>query len=271
MTGAEAEPPRDAASGRSKPTVVLLHGGPGAPGTMAPVTRGLADAFTVLEPWQRRSDGSPLTVARHVEDLRSLVNGECGSAGPPAIVGHSWGAMLALAFGAAHPDLCGPLVLVGSGTFDEDARAELQRRLAARMNASFRERLAALENQIADPDARLAAMGELLLPVYGHDLLPLDQELGPCDARGHHETWDDMLRLQREGLYPGAFSAIRSPVLMVHGAQDPHPGGLVRSGLQRVLPQLEYHEWSDCGHTPWLERAAREPFFEKLRMWLLSH
>lgn len=93
--------------GTSGPVVVVLHGGPGAPGHMAPVARGLADSFQILEPRQRGSGSEPLTVARHVADLDGLVESHCGGA-RPALVGSSWGAMLALAYAAAHPGRAGP-------------------------------------------------------------------------------------------------------------------------------------------------------------------
>jgi hypothetical protein len=35
----------------SGPIVAVLHGGPGAPGSIAPAARGLADSFHVLEPF----------------------------------------------------------------------------------------------------------------------------------------------------------------------------------------------------------------------------
>jgi len=76
------------------------------------------------------------------------------------------------------------------------------------------------------------------------------------------------LRQQREGVYPAAFAAIDVPVLMLHGTADPHPGPMIRASLTPYLPQLEYREWERCGHYPWLERAARGPFFEFLRQWL---
>jgi pimeloyl-ACP methyl ester carboxylesterase len=89
--------------GVSGPVVVVLHGGPGAIGYMAPVGRGLADSFRVLEPFQRGSRGEPLTVAQHISDLHGVVKSQCGPE-RPAIVDSSWGAMLALAYAAAHPD-----------------------------------------------------------------------------------------------------------------------------------------------------------------------
>ena len=64
--------------GTSGPMVLVLHGGPGAPGGMAPLARRLADSVRVLEPLQRGSGGEPLTVARHVADLHELVESRCG-------------------------------------------------------------------------------------------------------------------------------------------------------------------------------------------------
>lgn len=94
-------------------------------------------------------------------------------------------------------------------------------------------------------------------------------ELVECDARAHHETWEDMLRLQAEGVYPAAFATIRAPVLMLHGAVDPHPGRMIRTVLARHLSQLEYYEWARCGHYPWLEKAVGDEFFAVLRRWLV--
>jgi pimeloyl-ACP methyl ester carboxylesterase len=99
--------------------IYLLHGGPGANGGL----EFLAEEFGAEAPLQRRSGGEPLTVARHVADLHALVTE------PPILVGHSWGAMLALCYAAEHP--VERLLLVGCGTFDPASRAELVRRREA--------------------------------------------------------------------------------------------------------------------------------------------
>ena len=251
--------------GRDGPLLIALHGGPGAPGYMAPVARGLADGFRVLEPFQRGSGGEELSVARHVADLRELIEEQCAGE-RPALLGHSWGAMLALATAAEHPGAVGPIVLVGCGTFDEVARARLQEVLDQRADRGLREQLDLLDG-IAAPDERLRRQGELLVPAYSCELEG-ELELGPCDARAHAESWDDMLRLQAEGVYPTAFAAVESPCLMLHGAVDPHPGRLIRDSLAPHIPQLEYREWEHCGHYPWLERAVRGEFFREVREWL---
>ena len=59
--------------GLSGPTVVLLHGGPGAAGEMAPLAVQLSDEFDVIEPLQRGGGALPLTVAVHVADLHQVM------------------------------------------------------------------------------------------------------------------------------------------------------------------------------------------------------
>jgi len=253
--------------GETGPVVIVLHGGPAAAGEAGPLARGLADGFQVLEPWQRGSGAVPLTVARHVADLQKIVE-ECGG-DRPALVGESWGAMLALAYAAAHPGSAGPLALVGCGTFDTAARARMREILDERQDDGLRRRLEALRPETGDSE-RLREMYELMAPLYDCDAEPTapDPEAPAFDARAHTETWNDMLRLQAEGVYPAAFAAIRGPVLMLHGSHDPHPGRMIRDGLTPHIPQLEYHELDRCGHSPWRERRARDAFFAVLRAWL---
>ena len=256
--------------GTSGPSVVTLHGGPGAAGPMRPVARGLADSFRVLEPFQRGSGGEPLTVARHIADPEAFLCVHCPGA-RPTLVGHSWGAMLALAYAAAHPDRAGALVLIACGTFDEPSRARLRHVLDRRLDGDLHQQLERLPRVVADADQRMRTMAELLLPAYSYHFVSHDQDMVSCDARAHEETWNDMLRLQEAGVYPAAFRAISAPVLMLHGDADPHPGSMIRDTLQRCLPQLEYREWDRCGHYPWLERLVRDEFFACLRQWLARH
>ena len=173
--------------------------------------------------------------------------------------------MLALAYAAEQAS--GPLALLGCGTFDPAARARMVELREGKTDEALRARLSELD-AIEDPDARLSAKAEAILPRDSYELLTRDQELVGCDARSNRESWSDMTRLQAEGVYPAAFARIEVPVLMLHGDHDPHPGRLIRDSLTPHLPQLEYVEFERCGHYLWLERHAREPLFARLRAWL---
>jgi pimeloyl-ACP methyl ester carboxylesterase len=189
--------------------------------------------------------------------------------------------MLALAYAAEHPEKVCAIVLVGCGTFDKAARGRLRATLDARIGTELRSRLEQLKREFPDPDERLKKRYELTRALYDFDPVDsddiesgevnpdeVDQEAPPFDMRAHTETWNDMLRLQEGGVYPAAFAAIESPVLMLHGTYDPHPGRMIRSGLKPYLPQLEYREWERCGHRPWVERGIRDEFFGFMRDWL---
>ena len=253
----------------SAPRVVLLHGGPGAPGYMAPVARGLSDRWFVLEPLQRRSGDGPLTVRTHVEDLHSILPDE-----PVPLVGSSWGAMLALAYAAEHPDRVSKLVLIGCGTFDREARARLVEIRDARMDDGMRARMLEIDAELGrvsaaeERDRLLDELGDLIHPLYNYDPVTTDLEVTAVDAAGNSETWNDMVRLQDEGVYPAAFEAITAPAIMLHGDHDPHPGRMIFEGLRPHLADLIYVELQHCGHYPWIERLAAPTFFQLLRQAL---
>ena len=278
--------------GERGPWVVLIHGGPGAPGSLAPLARELARDHRVVEHLQPSWSEGGRSVADHLADLERCLAG-LGASATPALVGHSWGAMLALCCAAevARPSAAraaageeareaslrltarplGPVVLVGSGTFDLESRAEQRRRREALPpTPALAARIARLRARVAaDPDdaGAFGELGSLLSELELVDPLPhaADFEVIRFDRRGNQSAWSDMLRLQEEGVYPARFARIRSKVTLIQGAQDTHPGRLIRASLESALPELDYVELERCGHYPWLERQAREPFLTALR------
>ena len=255
--------------GRGAEMIITLHGGPAAAGDLAPLARELGKYWCVLEPYQRGSSSQSLSVATHVEDLNDLIEQRTPGS-RPILVGHSWGAMLALAYAASHPGRAAGLVLIGCGTFSLVARQEFERRLAAKLTPGDRAAIAHLERHEPDANRRLAMLGRLMTHVCGYDVEEVTMDVDVLDAQAHEQTWADMVRLQRDGVYPAAFAAIDAPVLMLHGHEDPHPGGWIAEDLRRYIPHLEYLELPKCGHSPWLERQARGAFFAALNAWIGS-
>jgi pimeloyl-ACP methyl ester carboxylesterase len=262
------------------PLVVALHGGPGAVGSMRQLAEDLSDEFAVLEPLQRQNANVPLTVETHVADLAQIVPA------PAAIIGHSWGAMLALSFASTCPSLVHKIALIGCGTYDAASRATYTRVLRERLGPDGRRdyddlnRQSSTARDAAELDRLRRARAVLSMRAQAVD--PIDfgdgDEAGPDplggwddwrgDALGAEQTWADVLRLQAEEVEPQRFSAITVPVLMLHGHQDPHPGRATAETLRAHIRQLDYVEFQDCGHTPWAERKARDRFLEELRSFL---
>ncbi len=235
---------------------------------MEPVARALGDGFRVVEVLQRSGADGGVSVSRHVEDLRDCVV-EHGAGQPALIFGHSWGAMLALAYGAAYPDSLGGIMLVGSGTFDIPSRRRLAELRNQRLGESGRVLMARLAASSLSAADRMKREAGLFFKADSHRLAELGTPVTAFDPVGHDGSWDDMIALQEGGTYPAANAAIKCPVMMLHGEQDPHPGPMIRDSLTPHLPQLEYLELERCGHYPWLERHARDRFYEKAREWLL--
>jgi pimeloyl-ACP methyl ester carboxylesterase len=54
-------------------------------------------------------------------------------------------------------------------------------------------------------------------------------------------------------------------VIAIHGDYDPHPAEGVQKPLSSVLRDFRFVLLEKCGHTPWLERQARESFYHILK------
>jgi hypothetical protein len=52
------------------------------------------------------------------------------------------------------------------------------------------------------------------------------------------------MRLQEIGVYPQAFETIRAPVVMLHGAAEPHPGEMIAQGWNHTFRSSSTCNWS---------------------------
>lgn len=117
------------------PLVVVLHGGPGGDHRSFLALEALADARCVLFYDQRgaglseRVGAGQLRVADHLADLDALIDAHGG--GPVALVGHSWGAMLAVAYLGHRPEAVSRAVLIEPGFLDRPGYGAWDARRAA--------------------------------------------------------------------------------------------------------------------------------------------
>lgn len=246
--------------------VALVHGGPGAGGEMAPVARHLSGGgLGILEPHQTAP-----SLEGQVEELAEQVRPDA----PVALVGYSWGAMLGVLTAAAHPDLFSRLILVGSGSFRDGDGGRIRQtrleRLGAEKGAEFRAIVDRLEARTAAPED-MGRLGALAASVDQYDATA-DTHIDPVDVRGdiYERVWPQAAALRASGELLERAALVRCPVLVVHGAHDPHPVDGVREPLTRLLDDVRVEVLPRCGHTPWVERHARDDFYRILECELAS-
>lgn len=242
--------------------VIVLHGGPGAPGCCAGICRGLAPSFGVLEHLQRASsiDGLILELEEIIQHYEL---------GQMVLIGHSFGAWLAYLFAARRPELVKKLLLVGCGPFEVKYLDQLKR---ARWAKFTPEEQRALDEAIAQMDSGAEMDPEkktLFLRLIDADHHCLRSDLEPDQSTfnetQHRALMNEFMPMRESGELLESACFIRCPVVAIHGRQDPHPWEGVGVPLKERLSDFRMILLDQCGHEPWRERYAHEEFFEVLR------
>ncbi len=242
--------------------VAVVHGGPGAPGEMAPVARELSQERGVLEPLQTQA-----SLAGQVAELKALL--QTSAVLPITLIGYSWGAILSFIFTAENPDAVKKLVLVSSGVFSQDfverIKRNRERRLSERERAHMEELLAAINDPgVEDKDAPFGALGELIARADAYDPLPREDDVVAFQHHIFTAVWRDAEAMRASGELLELGKRITCPVVAIHGDFDPHPWEGIRIPLDEVLHDFRFLMLEKCGHHPWYEKHARKAFYDAL-------
>ena len=238
----------------------VVHGGPGAPGSMAPMARGLAaSGISAMEPLQTAT-----TVQGQIDELADTIRAYA----PITLIGHSWGAWLAYLTAAAYPDLVRKLILVSSGPFESRYAKEILPTRLARLSPEKREEAEVLIAAWKDgtiTDRQYDAFGTIMDTADTY--CPAAREaadLLPCDGSAYAGVWEEADAMRRSGELLSRASAVRCPVTAIHGDYDPHPYRGVEAPLTKALDDFRFILLEKCGHEPWMEQYARDTFFKIL-------
>ena len=242
--------------------VAVIHGGPGAPGEVAPVARELSTLKGVLEPFQ-----TEMTLDGQVGELRSVLL-EHGTP-PVTLVGFSWGAFLSWLVAARYPALVSKLILVSSPPFEESyAASKTQTRLARlpkRTLAEAEDLLVKInEPGTGDKNTLLARLGIILARSDAYDPIPSEDEAFHCQYDIFRGVWDEANELREKKVLIQMAKRISCPVIAIHGDYDPHPAAGVNDPLTGELKNFRFVLLEKCGHRPWIERNASESFYKLL-------
>lgn len=248
------------------PPVLLLHGGPGASHEyLLPQMLALAEEHRLVC-YDQRGGGR----SRHDDDRASIgwrdqvadverIALELGIS-PLHIVGYSWGGLLAMLYAieaAAGRVATAPasLALIDPAPVDRQFRetfeAEFARRQAGPAVAALREELQRSGLKERDPEAfrhrafELSVAGYFADPRRARDLTPFR-----VTGRVQQSIWQSL------GAYDilPALQAVRLPVFVVHGREDPIPVASSQAAARAL--GTECIVLQDCGHVPYVEQPT---------------
>jgi proline iminopeptidase len=265
------------------PTVVFLSGGPGDDHSyLREVVEPLCDRFRWVLYDQRgtgrsrltRYDHQTLHVERLLDDLEALQQALGGE--PLRLVGHSWGANLALLYAATHPGAIDRLALVSMGPLNEAFSAVARANSEKPLTVEERERRTALrgEREVAvaagdEQSLRLAFLEGARLGLRGSFYSPLAAARF-FEAFSASNTYDgrvapNLLPTVKEIPLFERLGGFAAPTLVLYGYQDFEPITQAYV-LREKLPQAELVFMNECGHVPWWEQP--EEFYRVLGEFL---
>jgi len=240
--------------------LLVHHGGPGLDHTViAPHLGPLAQDLRLVCYDHRGSGRSarphgsdPYHIEQFVADIAGIAGGL--ELDRFALLGHSFGGIVALRFALAHPDALSHLILVCSPTsyhFVEDVEAALPECL----DAEALSELKSLEDSESSDHVMRRSL-ELLAPMYFRDPERVS-ELGLDSVRFGPETqavWDS---LEGFDLRP-RLREIRVPCLVIAGGYDRSVTPERARETADALPRGRLLVMEDSGHYPFVEEP--EPF-----------
>jgi pimeloyl-ACP methyl ester carboxylesterase len=249
--------------GKPPYTVAVIHGGPGARGQVAPVARELSSLVGILEPLQTAT-----TLEEQVSELHTVLQ-ENGS-GPVTLIGHSWGAWLSFIAAARYPASVKKLVLIGSGPFEQQYAIAITGTRLTRLSEADRLRVLYLMEALSNPDTvdkneLFGEVGSLFARADAYDPLPDDHGMLEVQYDAGQQVWQEAEALRRGGELLEMGKQITCPVVAIHGDYDPHPAEGIQRPLSHILRDFRFILLDKCGHSPWLERQARERFYDILK------
>ncbi len=244
------------------PTVIVLHGGPGASQDyLRPQFDALARGRTLLYYDQRGGGRSevprdvPLGWREHVADLAAITAAEAPA--PATLLGFSWGGLLAILFALEHPASVGRLALVAPAGTHPEIRERFEKTFAERQAApAVADARAALSRsglREKDPDAfwrrafALSVAGYFKDPARAKGLTPFR-----VASRAQRAVWDSLEGMDLRARLP----TIAAETLVLHGRADPIPLEASET-LVALLPHARLVVFEDSGHALYAEETDR--------------
>lgn len=224
--------------------VLMIHGLGGTSNTFQPQMAVLAGRYRVVRPDLPGSGRSAVPASLSIGGMVASLAALCAAAGIASahVVGHSLGTILAQHLAVEHPALVRGLCLLGALTEPTEAARTAQR---ARAAAAREDGMAGIADQVAR--ASLSAATRTANPAavaFVRESLMRQPQAGyalTCEALADARAAD--------------LAAIRAPILVITGADDPVAPPSVARHIADHAPGARADILGRCGHWPSIEQA----------------
>ena len=210
--------------------LAVIHGGPGAPGYMAPVAKELSKNFGIIEPMQTED-----SIDGQVEELYSILYEQAQM--PITLIGHSWGGFLSLIFTSMYPELVSKLILISCGPFEDKYVNQLKETRNSRLSEKEKKEMKIIEEAFNDPAipdkaGLLEKLGNLTSRADSFDPIPANSEVIEYQPMIHNKVWGEAVKMRSDGKFIEMIKKLRCPVYVIHGEYDPHPFDGINDALK---------------------------------------
>jgi proline iminopeptidase len=254
------------------PALMILHGGPGV-GDCRDQVRDygpLADEFRLVfydaRGSGRSEDKPPYTHEQWVADADALA-GQLGIE-TFALLGHSYGGIVAQEYALRHPERLRRLILVDTTPSTVENEETIARALAAGLPGIEEGWLRKLFEGRVDSDAEMRQMWELLLPLYFEG--PFDPDLPRQMADQtffHHATHNYAFSVNNPAFdVRDRIGEISVPTLVIVGGNDWITPRRLSEDIVSRIPDSRLEVFEHSGHMPMIEES--EKFLTVLRGFL---
>src|SRR5947209_3228467 len=239
--------------------VIVLHGGPGLPHEYYHPMLSNLSRYAKVVYFDRRADMAsqrephrPVSVAEMADDVDALR--QALGVDRVTLLGHSFGATIALNYALRYPDHTRRLILV-SGTAAVENPAEAEKRLVGALSPVERERYRSEGGtNNANPCERVRRRYAVLYPHYFYKQIPYEFD------RGFYTVYFDSLAKKlaladekQELDMLGKLAAIKAPALVIAGRHDLVTTVTQSYELARALPQSRFVVLEQSSHFPIFE------------------
>ena len=245
--------------GKAPYKIVLVHGGPGAIGSLKGFAQELnaLSQIGVVEAIQ-----SKYSIEELIDELYRQISDNCNE--KVSLIGHSWGAWLVALFAEKYPELIERIILVGSAPLEDKYVAEIGTRrfenLSEEDSAIF-QRL--INNQATDED--MAKIPKVFEKSDNYCLENREMHRADkTDSQMHNIIWEEAAKLRTNGKLLSSFKNIKNKIVLIQGETDPHPARGITIPLKENGVECETYILEKCGHSPFMEKYAKEEFYKIL-------